>query len=677
MTALAYRPEIDGLRALAVLPVIFFHAGFSHFGGGFVGVDVFFVISGYLITSIIITAKEENNFSLITFYERRARRILPALFLVVAVCIPLAWLSLLPSYFKEFSQSLVAVSFFASNVLFWMKGGYWDSAAELKPLLHTWSLAVEEQFYLFFPILLMLAWRFGKTWTVCLLASIATVSLTAAQWGAYNKPEAAFYLLPTRCWELLIGSLVAFYCTRRKVIPIPASINQLASFFGICLILFSVFVFSWKTPFPSLYALVPTLGTALVILFASPDTLAGKILSSKAFVGMGLISYSAYLWHQPIFAFTRLINSKEPSAIVFLFLVIVTIALAYLSWRFVEKPFRRSDFISRSKVFAFAVLGTSIFITIGLVGHLNNGFRERLPQGAAWDAISGTNWKKNLQCSPRSDENYSGVLIACEFGDLNSQETILVYGDSHAGVMVEELNVYLKGLGKKGVLLQLDGCLVVPQVYASNVTPDPALCENKFQNLLSFVQNSGASKLILSRRWTLNLYPIPGQIDTLAFENSDGGKERRRHDEYFAISSEPTEPTEAGKKKAAIKYLLDGLISTGLKLYLVYPVPEIGWDVPLFNMSHYIKFGKIPDEISISHEDFIRRNQFIHRIFSEYETTKNLIPIKPESVFCNTFIQGRCAAQFQGQLFYFDDDHLSDTGVQLLIRKIFSDGSSH
>lgn len=676
MNALAYRPEIDGLRALAVLPVILFHAGFSQFSGGFVGVDVFFVISGYLITSIIVSSKQENNFSLITFYERRARRILPALFFVMAVCIPLAWLSLLPSYLKDFSQSLVAVSAFASNILFWMKGGYWDSAAELKPLLHTWSLAVEEQFYVLFPILLILTWRLGKAWIFRLLAGIALISLAAAHWGALNKPEATFFLLPTRCWELLIGSLIAFYCHRNNVASCEPRINQLASTLGIFLILYSVFEFSWKTPFPSLYTLVPTMGAALVILFATPDTLAGKILGSKAFVGMGLISYSAYLWHQPLFAFTRLRNSEEPSTIVFSFLVIVTIALAYLSWRFIEKPFRRSDFISRSKVFTFAALGTSIFITIGLVGHLNNGFRERLPQGAAWDAISGTNWKKNLRCSPRPDENLVGVLIACEFGDLNSRETILVYGDSHAGVMLEELHAHLKGLRLKGILLQLDGCLIVPQVYANNVVSDPAQCETKFQNLLSYIKDSGASKLIVSRRWTLNLYPIPGEIETLAFENSDGGKERRRHDEYFAISSERTETTEAGKKRAAIKYLLDGLLSTGIKLYLVYPVPEIGWDVPLFNMSHYIKYGKIPAEISISHEDFIRRNRFIHGIFSEYESNNNLVPIKPESVLCDTYIKSRCAAQFGEQLFYFDDDHLSDTGVQLLIRQIFTNDSS-
>ena len=191
-----YRREIDGLRAIAVLPVILFHAGFETFGGGFVGVDVFFVISGYLITTIILGELEQGKFSIVNFYERRARRILPALFLVMLVCIPFAWLWLLPSDMKDFAQSLVAVSVFASNILFWRESGYFDTAAELKPLLHTWSLAVEEQFYVLFPLLLMLFWKLGKRWILVTLGLAFIASLALAQWAAYAKPAAAFYLLP-------------------------------------------------------------------------------------------------------------------------------------------------------------------------------------------------------------------------------------------------------------------------------------------------------------------------------------------------------------------------------------------------------------------------------------------------------------------------------------------------
>ena len=210
-----YRAEIDGLRALAVLPVILFHAGFELFGGGFIGVDVFFVISGYLITTIIISEMGEGKFSIVNFYERRARRILPALFFVMAVCIPFAWMWLSPFDLRNFGQSLVAVSTFSSNILFWLESGYFDTASELKPLLHTWSLAVEEQYYIIFPLFLIATWQFGHIWILALLSLIFLVSLGIAQWSAVNAPSAAFYLLPARGWELLIGVFAAFYLKHR------------------------------------------------------------------------------------------------------------------------------------------------------------------------------------------------------------------------------------------------------------------------------------------------------------------------------------------------------------------------------------------------------------------------------------------------------------------------------
>ena len=206
-----YRREIDGLRALAVLPVIFFHAGFQAFSGGFVGVDVFFVISGYLITSIILTEKTSGKFTLINFYERRARRILPALFFVMLACLPFAWLWLLPSNLNDFSKNLIVVPLFSSNFLFTNQSGYFDTAIELKPLIHTWSLAVEEQYYLLFPIFISFLWRKAWPWASRIIFVVALISLIFSNWGAYHYPAATFYLLPTRIWELFIGSLVALY----------------------------------------------------------------------------------------------------------------------------------------------------------------------------------------------------------------------------------------------------------------------------------------------------------------------------------------------------------------------------------------------------------------------------------------------------------------------------------
>ena len=296
-----YRAEIDGLRALAVIPVMLFHAGFEIFNGGFVGVDVFFVISGYLITTILIEDIEKNSFSLINFYERRARRILPALLLVMFTCIPFAWMWMLPNQMKEFSQSFVAVSLFVSNIYFWRESGYFAAAAEEKPLLHTWSLAVEEQYYLLFPIFLILTWRFGKNKVFWMIVVFAAISLILSEWGWRNKANLNFYLAPTRVWELFAGSIAAFIIHKRGV-----QNNNVLSAFGLGAIIFSIFFYDKSTPFPSIYTLVPVIGVVLLILFADNKTYAAKLLSTKVFVGIGLISYSAYLWHQPLFAFARI-----------------------------------------------------------------------------------------------------------------------------------------------------------------------------------------------------------------------------------------------------------------------------------------------------------------------------------------------------------------------------------
>jgi peptidoglycan/LPS O-acetylase OafA/YrhL len=290
-----YRREIDGLRALAVIPVILFHAGFEAFRGGFVGVDVFFVISGYLITTIIVSELEQGRFSIVNFYERRARRILPALFLVMLVCIPFAWLWLWPSDMKDFAGSVVAVSLFISNILFWLKSSYFDTAAELKPLLHTWSLAVEEQYYLFFPLFLILTWRLNKRWILMLLTVGGVASLAIAQWASTAKPAAAFYLLPTRGWELLIGAFAAFYLSKPNRKEFTRGVAEICGWIGLALIVASIGTYSKTTPFPGFYALAPTFGAVLIILFASEKTQIGKLMGNRAFVGIGLISYSAYL----------------------------------------------------------------------------------------------------------------------------------------------------------------------------------------------------------------------------------------------------------------------------------------------------------------------------------------------------------------------------------------------
>ncbi|MDR0735304.1 MAG: acyltransferase [Zoogloeaceae bacterium] len=359
-----YRPEIDGLRAIAVIAVIICHSETSWIPGGFVGVDVFFVISGYLITRILLAELEAGRFSLAGFYERRARRILPALFCVLICCLPFAWFLLLPDQLENFSRSLLWTLAFISN--FWFRGeiGYFAPAANEMPLLHTWSLGVEEQFYLFFPLLVFLCWRGRhRKWvfsTIVLI--IALWSLKYADRKSWHGSSGVFFLTQARIWELFIGALAAVYLTRWRTCAPRRWLAETGAALGLSLILFACARLDADSPFPGRYTLLPTLGALGVILFATPQTLAGRLLASKPLIGVGLVSYSAYLWHQPVFTFLRLsdplpILSYWPEQIVRILLCASPLALAYLSWRFVEQPFRNKRFLSRRHIFLLSAGG--------------------------------------------------------------------------------------------------------------------------------------------------------------------------------------------------------------------------------------------------------------------------------------------------------------------------------
>jgi peptidoglycan/LPS O-acetylase OafA/YrhL len=426
MTPLRYRREIDGLRALALLPVILFHAGFETFSGGFVGVDVFFVISGYLITTIILAELEQGKFSIVNFYERRARRILPALFLVMVVCIPFAWFWLLPSDMNDFSQSLVAVSVFASNILFWRESGYFDAEAEFKPLLHMWSLAVEEQFYVLFPLFLMLFWKLGKRWIFVTLGLVFSASLAVAEWGVLNHSTAAFYLLPTRGWELLIGAFAAFYLSQANRKEFGKGLSDFGGWLGVALILYAVFAYSKATPFPGFYALVPAIGALLFILFATQQSTVARFVGNKVFVGIGLISYSAYLWHQPLFAFVRHRNLLAPNQFVFSILSILALILAYFSWRFIEAPFRKKSLVSRRSIFLYSLVGSFLFIFVGFFGHLTDGkFYGRINSSISdLDLRAKVNYGLSIDCE--GDYNVSSNCVTSE------NPEVMLWGDSYA-----------------------------------------------------------------------------------------------------------------------------------------------------------------------------------------------------------------------------------------------------
>ncbi|MCL1629209.1 acyltransferase [Roseibaca sp. V10] len=460
-----YRPEIDGLRAVAVVPVILFHAGVGALAGGFVGVDVFFVISGYLITSIILRERAEGRFSMWRFWERRARRILPALYVVMLACIPVAWALMLPDQYRDFARSLVAVGLFGSNILFWRESGYFAAAAEEKPLLHTWSLSVEEQFYLLFPLLMVLLWRFGRRGVAGILAVIALVSLGLSHYAAYSMPSANFYLLPTRAWELLVGALCALWLAER-----PRVGHDGLAGLGLAAIVLSVVWFDGMTPFPSLWALLPVLGAAGVILFARPEGWTGRLLSQRWMVGIGLVSYSAYLWHQPLMAFARIAHLSAPPLWVMLALGALSFPLAYVTWRFVEQPFRRrrGTFARPARLGAALVPTFAVLLAVGVHGHVTEGRRDiwmaqapeaqvhmyRLLETAR---AGGAGWRRDpaLPCVLQLTR-LAGQMDRLRACHETHGPGLLVAGDSHARMLMP----VLQGLTKRPFVVTLaqGGC---------------------------------------------------------------------------------------------------------------------------------------------------------------------------------------------------------------------------
>ena len=648
-----YRSEIDGLRAIAVLPVILFHAGFELFSGGFVGVDVFFVISGYLITTILINDIERGDFSIIRFYERRARRLLPALFFVILCCIPFAWAWMLPSQMKDFSQSLVAVTFFASNILFWRESGYFEASSEEKPLLHTWSLAVEEQYYLIFPIFLFFAWRFGKNrvfWTIVVFAAI---SLALSEWEWRNKPTANFYLAPTRAWELFAGSIAAFIVQKHGVRK-----NETLSLLGLGAIIISIFAYDESTPFPSVYALVPVLGVVLLILFAERTTWAARFLSIKLIVGIGLISYSAYLWHQPLFAFARLRSLTEPSDMLMGALATLALPLAWVTWRFVEQPFRahKSTFFNKQKtIFAASAVFSLMISGIGLFGHISDGTVVRSSILPAWILDAGQD-KNDYTVCLRGYEKFDAELAVaeCSAGSENDPLVVLV-GDSHADHYAFALREGAARSGFRFIQLTVNSCLPFPGLLA--VKRD---CTNYAEQTDAILDALEPDLVIVAARWTVYL-------TNSRFDNGEGGIEHGPVDPFILGDLEPDTAEYREKLFSIFESGVESFLERRLNVLLLQPSPEAGWNVP----NTFVKmalFSDAPFEsitISTSWNSYLQRNRevtnFLDRLVSE-----NVSTYKSSDFLCNTILLDRCINAIDGHIFYYDDDHFSNTGALLL-----------
>ncbi len=644
---LHYRPDIDGLRAVAVIPVVLYHAGVQFFSGGYVGVDVFFVISGFLIAGIIAREIQSDRFSLVNFYERRARRILPALFVVIGATLAAGWVIAWPDNYVEIGESALATVFFSSNFYFWQTTDYFATAAEYRPLLHTWSLAVEEQFYIFFPLLLILMAKLPRSRLLASLVAIFVISVTMSVAWTVTAPGAAFYLAPVRAWELLVGVFLAlsiFQSWSSSLLRETASIAGLALIFG------SVVAFDSTTPFPGLAAMAPCIGTALIIQSGrggGPPTLVFRILSKKGLVFFGLISYSLYLWHWPILAFSRqwLGTTHLPGAWS-LACIITSVILAAISWQFVERPFRSKTTFSREGVFLFSGVGAVVLVCLGVPVLAAGGMPHRFSPPVL-DALAGAQDMEEDRrgcMGPRSAGDF------CVIGAKDADASAMLLGDSHAAALMSAVSHVLEVRGKSGYLASQRACPPLLGVHRIG-SGSSEECVRFIDSTLEFIATNrdALQTVFLVARWPLNArgQRAPGE---------DGGDVR------LALNSGGDDLENAQIVEQGLNALVRRITDMGIHVIILGGVPEIGWEVPNTVALVTQRGGELPrpptiDDISAQHASADK----ILRTVSQSNSLVSYVPIA--EMLCTPM----CQVLDGSKPLYVDDDHLSKYGASEIL----------
>lgn len=642
--SLTYRPDIDGLRAIAVVPVVLYHFGVSGFGGGFVGVDVFFVISGFLITSLIFGELREGRFSVLRFYERRVRRIFPALFVVMAATLIVAILVFLPADLLRLAESATATAIFGSNFDFWLQSGYFDVGADLKPLLHTWSLAVEEQFYLAFPALLYLMHTRKRATLLGLVAALAVVSFGLSVWGVNRFPSAAFYLASYRTWELMLGAILAL-----GVFPPPKSrwTGEAISLAGLAAVGFAVIAFSAATPFPGITALFPCLGAAALI-HAGGNERSGtrRVLSSRPFVFVGLISYSLYLWHLPIHVFSKYLFDGARGSVQTVSLIALSFVLAVLSWRFVETPFRRREVFSRRTIFRLAGAAMAATLIVSGLLFVLKGLPQRFtPMVQRIFAEASDIEPRRHGCFNLSADDVEEGR-ACAIGNTDvAATTFMLWGDSHADALLPAFDVVAARAGRKGLFIAHGRC---PPLLHLSLTDEPTeRCAQLNDAALKIAMQKQMTEIILVARWAY-------------YDQGTGyGPDALEVRHLIDLDSPPhADESQHATFARIVERTVRVLVTAGKKVVIVAPVPEPGIDVPEV-MALAAAYGSHA-HLGPSLSDYRARNAFVLRDLANLHETYGVTIVDPASVLCAT---GRCALMRDGKPLYFDHHHMSAYGA--------------
>lgn len=676
-----YRPEIDGLRAIAVLSVILYHAGIEIFKGGFVGVDIFFVISGFLITSIILKDLEMGDFTISKFYQRRVRRILPALITVILISIPFALFLLPPEDLHNFAKSSISSLTFWSNFQFSLEAGYFDTPGEYKPLLHTWSLSIEEQFYIIYPIFFIFFIKFNKKILIFITSIILLLSLFFSQWSGnfnlqypfidddilfYSQSFWSEFMMPFgRIWELALGALCGFLIVSKKnYFQVNNKKVVLFNFFslvGIVLIFFSFFYLSENFPYPSFYSLIPTLGTALLILFCQKDTLVQKILSYRILVFIGLISYSAYLFHYPIFSFIKY-SYFTTDGFLYIFLIPLILFIAFLNWKYIEKPFRQKNtpikklliFISLSYLFIFAIC-FFIFSTDGL----KERTKFKLPQNITQ---SFNELNSGIKCFDigyiHLEKNQKNI---CQIGDGSKKEIdFVIFGDSHIVSYHDLFDKISKKYNKKGLFIGYSGCPPILDIYPLRRDQREKDCNKLNKYVFKIVNDKNIKNLVLISKWT---YYTDGNNFGKNL-NFIGLKPRRSSNKNLSRKA-----FEIGIEQTFKRYS-----KIGTNIFIFNQVPhQIMRPEEIYYKSYNInknKFEKNLLHYSVSLEKHNSLKQFTTKIFDQsLKKFKNLNLISFDDIFCDN-MDGKCLIGNTEHSFYTDPSHLSFYGAELTMDKI-------
>jgi len=659
---LKYRPEIDGLRAISVIAVLIYHSNLSFFGkyffnGGFIGVDIFFTISGYLIGSIIISELNiYGKFSYKDFLIRRIRRILPVLFFIIIISLIFAYVYLLPDDFIDISKSILSTSLFSSNYYFSLVGDAYDSVdSKFIPFLHTWSLSVEEQFYILFPIILVLIFKYYNQYFIKILLCILLFSFIFANYSSVNYLNYNFYSLPSRAWEILIGVILAKYEIQRGSFPKIKNnfLNNFLIFTGFSFILSSFYFFNDKMSLPAYPTLLPIIGTSILIIFTGKNDFITKFLSNKFIVFLGLISYSLYLWHYPIFSFSYILEFSYEN--VSRRLILCTILLSIFSYYVIERPFRNKKIIS-NKVLLTVI--TSFFLLIIFSSFWiisRDGLKER--------------FSRIIEIDLRNKEKI-------EFNKSGTEGNVVLIGDSHAESLEFILNEELTK--NKYNLFRFRTELYLPNF---NMVNRKSLKKIKYFNesnnkITTFLNNEENLIVLIHNRYALSFLEKK-------FDNQEGSSEFKKphkqdSEHYFQKNSNYKEKQEEREILIQQEFndVINSILNLGHKVILIYPVPEIGFS-PVKKISNDLRknktiYGKEKFPIlSISYDVFKKRNSKVFRTLDKV-IHKNLHRIYPHLKFCNTILKSRCVTNDKNNIYYWDDDHLSLDGSKFVVSEIIN-----